>query len=112
MALLNEDESRSGKFKKNAKPLINQLLAQCFSIENSLRDSKQIKLLEKAQVIEKLEDEICYDEGFVSECMAYGLASLLCADDDKPMSNAMGAEFEMLKRKHMVASFEDIKNHY
>ena len=112
LALLNEDESRWEKFKKNAKELINQLLAQCFSIENSLRGSKNMELLERAQVIETLEDEICYDERFVSECMAYGLASLLCADDDKPMSNAMGAEFERLKRKYMVANFEDIQNHY
>ena len=112
LALLNEDESRARNFKKNAKPLINQLLAQCFSIENSLRDSKNIAPLEKAQVIENLDDEISYDESFVSECMAYGLASLLCADDDKPMSNAMGAEFDRLKRKHMVVGFEDITNHY
>lgn len=112
LALLNEDESRARNFKKNAKELINQLLAQCFSVENSLRDLKNIETLEHPQIIETLEDEIYYDENFVSECMAYGLASLLCADDDKPMSNAMGAEFDRLKRKHMVAGFEDITNHY
>ena len=112
LALLNEDESRARGFKKNAVLLINQLLAQCLSVENSLRESKGNEELECAQVIEKLEDEICYEQNFVCECMAYGLAALLCADDDKPMSNAMGEEFERLKRKYMVAQYQDITNHY
>ena len=112
LALLNEDESRAKNFKRNALPLINQLFIQCLSTENALREAKGIEQLERADVAKGFEHEIIYDENFVSECMPYGLAALLCADDDRSMSNAMGEQFEELKRKYNVVNFSDITNHY
>ncbi len=112
LALLNEEEGRARVYRKNALALTNQLLAQCMETENSLREAKGVATLEKAQVVENFETEIIYDENFVSAAMPYGLASLLCADEDKVMSNAMAREFDRIKRKYSVVNFEDIKNAY
>lgn len=112
LALLNEDEATTRVYKKNALSLVNQLLAQCVGVENSLREAKGAVGLEKAQTVESFDDEIIYDEEFVSAAMGYGLASLLCADEDKAMSNAMAGEFDRIKKRCSVANFEEIKNAY
>lgn len=112
LALLNEDEATARVYKKNALSLVNQLLAQCVGVENSLRAAKGVRELEKAQTVESFDDEIAYDEGFVNAAMGYGLASLLCADEDKAMSNAMAGEFDRITGRYSVANFEDIKNAY
>lgn len=112
LALLNEDESRAKSFKKNVLPLVNQLLAQCFGTENAIRESKDAPILERADVANSLDYEIIYNEDFVSNCLPYGLAALLCADDDRSMSNAMGEQFERLKKSYHVANYANIKNHY
>lgn len=112
LALLNEDESRARVFRRNCLPLVNQLLAQTFCSENGLRASMGEELLKCAQSVSDFDEQICYNENFVSECMPYALASLLCADDDRSMSNAMGEEFERLRKKYSVTDFADITDWY
>ncbi len=112
LALLNEDESRAKSFKKNVLPLVNQILAQTLSAENAIRDAAGEMRLDEAQKVSGFDEDICYNKNFAAECFPYALAALLCADDDKPMSNAMGDEFERLKKKYSVANFEDINNCY
>lgn len=112
LALLGEDEARARVYKKNALALINQLLAQCIGVENSLREASGVEALEKAQRVESFDDVIIYDENFVSAAMPYGLASLLCSDEDKVTANAMAREFDRIKRKYSVVTFGDIANAY
>lgn len=112
MALLNENEKSHKSFVKNALPLVNQVLAQNLSLENGLREANGEEILKCADYADDFEHEIIYDENFVCECMPYALASLMCADDDRSMSNALGEEFEALKRKYKVVNYNDIINHY
>ena len=112
LALLNEDESRSRVFKRNCIPLVNQLLAQCLSTENTLREAGGRPVLKKAETVEGFDDTIPYDENFVSGCMPYGLAALLCADDDRSMANAMSGQFEELKKTYQYVNYEAIHNYY
>ncbi len=112
LALLNEDESRSRVFKRNCIPLVNQLLAQCLSTENTIREAGGRPVLKKAETVEGFDDTIPYDENFVSGCMPYGLAALLCADDDRSMANAMSAQFEELKKTYQYVNYEAIHNYY
>ena len=112
LALLGEDEARSRVFKRNCIPLINQLLAQCLSTENAIRESKGKQTLAIAGTVEGFDDVIPYDENFVEGCLAYGLAALFCADDDRSMSNAMGAQFEELKKTYHVVNYSSIQNCY
>lgn len=112
LALLNEDESRSRVFKRNCIPLVNQLLAQCLSTENTIREAGGRPVLKRAETVEGFDDTIPYDENFVSGCMPYGLAALLCADDDRSMANAMSGQFEELKKTYQYANYEAIRNYY
>lgn len=112
LALLNEEEGRARVYKKNCLPLVNQLLAQCLSTENAIREAKGQALLTTVGKVESMTDVIPYDENFVSACMPYGLAALFSADDDRSMANAMGAQFEELKAVYQAANFQNIRNYY
>lgn len=112
LALLNEEEGRARVYKKNCLPLVNQLLAQCLSTENAIREAKGQALLTTVGKVESMTDVIPYDENFVSACMPYGLAALFSADDDRSMANAMGAQFEELKAGYQAANFQNIRNYY
>lgn len=72
LALLNEDESRARVFKRNCIPLVNQLLAQCLSTENAIREADGRPALKTAETVEGFDDTVPYDENFVSGCMPYG----------------------------------------
>ncbi len=112
MALLGESEKSHKSFVKNALPLVNQVLSQNLSLENGLREANGKETIMRADHADDFDHEIIYDENFVCECMPYALASLMCADDDRSMSNALGEEFESLKRKYKVVTYNDITNHY
>ena len=72
LALLNEEEGRARVYKKNCLALVNQLLAQCLSTENAIREAKGQALLTTVGKVESMTDVIPYDENFVSACMPYG----------------------------------------
>lgn len=112
LALLNEDEGRARVYKKNCLPLVNQLLAQCLSTENAIREAKGQSLLTNVGKVEAMTDTVPYDDNFVSACMPYGLAALFSADDDRSMANAMGVQFEELKAGYQAANFQNIRNYY
>ena len=112
LALLNEDESRARVFKRNCIPLVNQLLAQCLSTENAIREADGRPALKTAETVDGFDDTVPYDENFVSGCMPYGLAALLCADEDRSMANAMSAQFEDLKKTYQHVNYEAIRNYY
>lgn len=112
LALLNEDESRCRAFKRNCIPLVNQLLADCLTTENAIRESKGKALLKTAAEVGTFDDTVPYDVNFVNACLPYGLAALLCSDDDRSMSNAMGAQYEDFKKSYKPVNFEPINNYY
>lgn len=114
LALLSEDKQRVKDYPKFKIPLTNQVIAECFDINNTLRVADGLIPFSKEQMpyLTLDEDIIPYDIKLLRECMPYGLAALLVMDDDKEKCAVFSNQFELLKSKFTKAHFEDIINNY
>lgn len=114
LALLSEEKQRVKDYPKFKIALINQVIAECFEINNTLRKNEGLEPLTKEEMPYMTDDTdvIPYDVRLVRECMPYGLASLLVMDDDKEKCSAFSNQFDILKRKYSRATSEDIINYY
>lgn len=114
LALLSEDKQRVKDYPKFKIALTNQIIAECFDINNTLRSLDGLKPFSKEDLpyMTSANDIIPYDLRLLRECMPYGLAALLVIDDDKEKCSVFSAQFEMLKSKFSKAQFSDIINSY
>ena len=114
LALLSEDRQRVKDYPKFNIALTNQIIAECFEINNTLRKNDGLKPLSKEEMpyVTDKDDVIPYDIRLIRECMPYGLAALLVIDDDKEKCAVFSNQFELLKNKYSKACFEDITNNY
>ena len=114
LALLSEEKQRVKDYPKFKIALTNQVLAECFDTNNTLRKIEGLEIIPKNEMpyVQSETDIIPYDIRLIRECMPYGLAALLVMDDDKEKCAVFSNQFELLKSKFTKAQFEDIKNHY
>jgi len=114
LALLGEEKQRVKDYPKFKIALTNQVLAECFDTNNTLRKIEGLDAIPKSEMpyVQNETDIIPYDIRLIRECMPYGLAALLVMDDDKEKCAVFSNQFELLKSKFSKASFEDITNHY
>ena len=114
LALLSEDKQRVKDYPKFKIALTNQIIAECFEINNILRKIDGLEEFSKENIpyMEAETDVIPYDIGLLRECMPYGLAALLVMDDDKEKCSVFSSQFELLKNKYSKTTFQDITNHY
>ena len=114
LALLSEEKQRVKDYPKFKIALTNQVLAECFDTNNTLRKIEGLEIIPKNEMpyVQSETDIIPYDIRLIRECMPYGLAALLVMDDDKEKCAVFSNQFELLKSKFTKANFEDIKNHY
>lgn len=114
LALLSEDKQRVKDYPKFKLALTNQIIAECFDINNTLRSLDGLEPFGKEALpyVTDEDDIIPYDIRLLRECMPYGLASLLVIDDDKEKCSVFSAQFETLKSKFSRACERDIINNY
>ncbi len=114
LALLSEEKQRVKDYPKFNVALTNQVIAECFETNNTLRRNDGLEPLTKEEMpyVETNDDVIPYDVRLIRECMPYGLAALLVMDDDKEKCAVFSNQFELLKNKYSKAYFEDITNNY
>lgn len=114
LALLSEEKQRVKDYPKFKIALTNQVVAECFSINNVLRELDGFTAFNKEEMpmVETSEDVIPYDIRLLRECMPYGLAALLVMDDDKEKCAVFSNQFELLKSKYSRAQAKDIINNY
>ena len=114
LALLSEEKQRVKDYPKFKIALTNQVLAECFDTNNTLRKIEGLEIIPKNEMpyVQSETDTIPYDIRLIRECMPYGLAALLVMDDDKEKCAVFSNQFELLKSKFTKAQFEDIENHY
>lgn len=114
LALLSEEKQRVKDYPKFKIALTNQIIAECFDINNTIRELDGLLPYKKEEMpyMTSETDVIPYDIQLVRECMPYGLAALLVMDDDKEKCSVFSNQFELLKSKFSRAQFEPIVNHY
>lgn len=114
LALLSEEKQRVKDYPKFKVALTNQIIAECFDINNTIRELNGLAPFSKDDMpyMTSETDIIPYDIQLVRECMPYGLAALLVMDDDKEKCSVFSNQFELLKSKFSRAQFEPIVNYY
>lgn len=114
LALLSEEKQRVKDYPKFKIALTNQVVAECFDTNNTLRKSDGLEAIPKNEMpyMQDDNDVIPYDTRLIRECMPYGLAALLVMDDDKEKCAVFSNQFELLKSKFSKAQYNDIINHY
>jgi hypothetical protein len=114
LALLSEQVARAKSYNYFKIPIINQVIAECFDANNSIRISDDLPALNKNEMpyMTSEEDTIPYDIRLLRECMPYGVASLLVIDDDKAKATVFSQQYESYKSKCSCVTLEDIKDVY
>ena len=114
LALLSEDVARAKSYNKFKIPLVNQVIAECFDINNAIRITDGLVPLHKSEMpyMESEEDVIPYDIRLLRECMPYGVASLLVIDDDKTKATVFSQQYESYKQKCNCATTVEITDVY
>lgn len=78
--------------------MVNSALAECFDIENGIRQSKGEKPWDLPQVVSGFEDVLMYDEELIRRCILWGVCTLLAtADDDAMKANLFNNKYEYEK---------------
>jgi len=114
--LLNEAMSLMGeeqKYKKDYTPfatdLVNNLIADCFVINNTMREAAGLEPLEEFPVMEGLDSEVPYEYECLKNIMTYGLAFwLLYQDGENDKANMQNAVYEENKARFAKARYDDI----
>ncbi|MBQ4160534.1 MAG: hypothetical protein IJD83_06335 [Clostridia bacterium] len=114
LALLSEQVQRAKSYNIFKIPIVNQIIAECFDINNGIRASEGLTpyTLAEMPMMKKEEDVIPYDIRLLRICMPYGVASLLVIDDDKSKASVFSEEYNQRKAKLSFAVPEEVVDVY
>lgn len=91
--LLGETRDTGAYYEQFALGALNQLLTNSLREINALRAAQHEVPFAAPPQLTSLEEDIPADACLVSECLPYGLAALLVADDDKAKFNWAASEY-------------------
>ena len=92
---------------------VNEMLAETFHIENSIRKHYGGELLKEPQVVKTLNDDIQYNWRLVFTAFPYGIAAQAFVDDDNDYrSNKYGQQYVLRCNEAVINDFENIVDVY
>ncbi len=113
MSLMGEESKYKSGYTPFVTDIVNQLLAECFDVNNTIRQSAGKTPLLEIPTIEKETDVIGYEYQTVVNIMVYGLAYwLLFQDDEYDKANACNALYGQGKISYAKAAYADVENCY
>ena len=107
--LLSETPDTGVYYEQFALGALNQLLAGNLREINAVRSAHGENALTAPPRITTLSEQIPADECLAAECLPYGLAALLVADDDKAKFNWAAAEYAERLLRHCPAQLSAIQ---
>lgn len=93
MTIMGAGADSSEYYAQFALGALNQLIANSLREINAERVQQGESAFSVPPRMEALEDELPAPEWLARECLPYGLAALLCADDDKAKFNWAADEY-------------------
>ena len=114
LALLSEQVARAKTYNHFKIPIINQIIAECFDVNNDIRENEGLEPipLSDMPMVETESDIIPYDTRLLRIAMPYGVASLLVIDDDKSKASVFSEEYNQRKAMLSVAVAVEIVDVY
>ena len=107
--ILSETPDSGVYYEQFALGALNQLIANSLREINAERVQQGEAAFSVPPRMEALEDELPAPEWLARECLPYGLAALLCADDDKAKFNWAADEYAERLLLHCPAQFTAVQ---
>lgn len=80
-------------------PFLNLISAECFSLNNFIRESKGLEELTEIPQYTQDSDEIVYEEELIKEVLPLGLASHIAKEDEQSLYNVYIQMYENAKSR-------------
>ena len=107
--LLGETADSGSYYEPFALPALNQLLAGSLREINAERAFCAQPVFDAPPRLGALAEDIPAGDWLARECLPYGLAALLVADDDKDKFNWAGSEYANRLLAHCPAQFTAVR---
>lgn len=109
MSLMGEGAKFRDGYAPYAVDIVNNLLADCFAVNNSIRAGRGLGPLQSIPVLADLADGIPFEYECIKNVMAYGLAFwLLYHDGENDRANLQNIVYETNKGRYTLASYDDV----
>ena len=112
MALLGESSETSHRFKEVSVFLINLLIVELFSLNNTMRKSREKEPIADVFQINDISDEIPFEPEITIGIMPYGIAFKLIADEDSDKSAFLAELYRSTLFTLRKSKISEIKNLY
>lgn len=109
MTIMGAGADSNEYYAQFALGALNQLIANSLREINAERVQQGEAAFPVPPRMEALEDELPAPEWLARECLPYGLAALLCADDDKAKFNWAADEYAERLLLHCPAQFTAVQ---
>lgn len=111
MALMGEEQKYRKDYVEFAVDITNNLIADCFVINNTMREKKNKIPLVEFPVMQSMTDIIPYEYETLKNIMVYGMAFwLLYQDGENDKANIQNAMYEDNKKRFSKARYIDIES--
>ena len=113
MSLMGEESKNENGYAPFVTDLVNGLLADCFSVNNTVRESAGKQPLTSIPTVTKTTDVLPYEYETLVNVMVYGLAYwLLFQDDESDKANVCNMMYEQNKVRFAKAAYADVESMY
>lgn len=113
MSLMGEEGKYESGYEPFVAEIVNQLLADCFDINNAIRESAGKEPLTVIPSVGKTADVLPYEYETLVSIMVYGLAYwLLFQDDENDKANVCNMMYEQNKVRFTKAAYADVVSNY
>lgn len=96
--LFGESKSECAIWRDGFLAMLNGILAECFDLENGIREAGALEPLKEPLTVRAFGDEIDYDMSLLKTCVVWGVCALLAvSDDDNVRAGYFNNKFEVGK---------------
>ena len=94
IGIMGLTEANATTYQETLLPQVNTILGQLFDLENNLRKSKGIELLEQIPSVLSIDSVLNYQDELLKRVAVWGLAQLFAlTDDDTIKAGFFGARY-------------------
>jgi hypothetical protein len=113
LGLMIETGTSSTDYKRNYLPILNTILSECLSRENSLRYRDVMEELTEAPNIQGMEETVPYHEELVRNVLPYGVGMFFfLGDDELERATFFSTKYDENKDKYTPAVYVEVVDVY
>jgi hypothetical protein len=113
LGLMIETGTSSTDYKRNYLPILNTILSECLSRENSLRYRDGMEELTEAPNIQGMEETVPYHEELVRNVLPYGVGMFFfLGDDELERATFFSTKYDENKDKYTPAVYVEVVDVY